>query len=493
MQAIVPNQPQLLPPSSSSSSSVPPLAPSAQPAHSHLPPPVPLAVPQQDYSTAPAPSAPPADFGSSPPLPPLPPSANPQQPQSLSDSLAQLQGEAVFATRPPPQVVQPEAPPIPTPVQQLEEEGAAGEFFIAGLTAKELFVRLPEQDAVSALLDKYLPPQQRPQRDLSGDWTGQTLSSLIASRNYRGTARYAYNAITQSTPEKTSYLLSHWLLRLHSLLRLRLVPQLAAELSALFALLPPSFCLAAPDVFPSETPRFHLAVPFDLHVLAAALPGLQGDKAVGAERLTALLKNTKEEMWAAKRAGRGEDEALGRGRAARVGKMLADLLVEIKATSSAITLLTSATPSPTLHRQLSRLHFSTGNLAGLSAHVGEIADERERREVGVLELVAQGKWAEAEGELRSLVEETSEDVEVVNNLAVVLLYSGKLDEAIALLSGLLSSNPSYAYNDPTVLFNLATLTELRTEQAGAQKIRMLRSAAEFGGQALDAGPFKLAL
>lgn len=109
------------------------------------------------------------------------------------------------------------------------------------------------------------------------------------------------------------------------------------------------------------------------------------------------------------------------------------------------------------------------------------------------------------------------------NLAVVLLYSAKLDEvrpphppsalnfslthpapltslqAIAHLHALLSSpSPSLslaAHQSPALLFNLCTLYELRSERAAEDKVRLLVAAAGCGGgaQGIEAASFKLAL
>jgi hypothetical protein len=83
--------------------------------------------------------------------------------------------------------------------------------------------------------------------------------------------------------------------------------------------------------------------------------------------------------------------------------------------------------------------------------------------------------------------------QTLNNLAVVLLFSSKLPEAITVLTSLLSSNPSLGYSSETVLFNLATLMELRTEAALTAKIELLRGAVEHGGEALRGGCLKLAV
>lgn len=123
------------------------------------------------------------------------------------------------------------------------------------------------------------------------------------------------------------------------------------------------------------------------------------------------------------------------------------------------------------------------------------------------------------------------------NLAVVLLYSAKLDEvrstlfclrsspilrlsdrlalslpvsqislrtphwpaprpqAITHLQSLLASHPLASHHSPALLFNLSTLYELRSERAQDDKVRLLVAAAACGGgaQGVEAGAFKLAL
>lgn len=57
----------------------------------------------------------------------------------------------------------------------------------------------------------------------------------------------------------------------------------------------------------------------------------------------------------------------------------------------------------------------------------------------------------------------------------------------------LADQPERAANSGPLLFNLATLHELRTEQAVAAKVGVLRSVAGVGGQGLRHGALKLAL
>lgn len=122
-----------------------------------------------------------------------------------------------------------------------------------------------------------------------------------------------------------------WSLRLQALLRLHLIDHLTTELSSLFALLPPSSYLSLnPPPSTVETPLFHPAVPFELHVLLASLHGLRGDLDRSVESLAAVLRGVKEELWASRRRGDAEGETMWRGRAERVGGLLAGVLADLK-------------------------------------------------------------------------------------------------------------------------------------------------------------------
>ncbi|TNY24325.1 hypothetical protein DMC30DRAFT_443507 [Rhodotorula diobovata] len=424
------------------------------------------------------------------------PSSQPPAQVSLSESLQQLQGQAAFAqpspiptrlSTAPPSAQSPPPPPLAPPTG----------LFVEGLTDRRLFVRLPESDPVQLLLEQYVPPEHRPRRDLSGDYRGQTLDQLVAAHNWRGVARLAYDQITQSPPQQTAHILDHWLLRFHALLRLHLVGALSAELSAVTSLLPPAPYLSPNP--PSDLP-FHPSVPFELYLLSASLPSIVpdiegGDKPAAVEALARLLQAAKGEMWRAKRAGDGGTEGEWRERVERVGEVLSGVLSEIKADSAKRALLASSSPSPTdsLLAALARYHYSTGDLASLAA--SRPTADRDARKVRVLERVARAEWDEAEAELRGLVREDGEDLEAQVNLAVVLLYSAKLDEAITHLQSLLASHPLASHHSPALLFNLSTLYELRSERAQDDKVRLLVAAAACGGgaQGVEAGAFKLAL
>lgn len=70
-----------------------------------------------------------------------------------------------------------------------------------------------------------------------------------------------------------------------------------------------------------------------------------------------------------------------------------------------------------------------------------------------------------------------------------LLFLERLDDAIEVLREL-----ARASAEEPVLFNLATLMELRTDHAGLEKVDLLkRVVAGTGGEGVRAGCFKLGL
>jgi len=70
----------------------------------------------------------------------------------------------------------------------------------------------PQDDPLSALLERYLPANQRPQRDLSGNHQGQTLDELIvrplilSSRPWIETDGTSHDAVCEELESSSSIL-----------------------------------------------------------------------------------------------------------------------------------------------------------------------------------------------------------------------------------------------------------------------------------------------
>jgi len=94
-----------------------------------------------------------------------------------------------------------------------------------------------------------------------------------------------------------------------------------------------------------------------------------------------------------------------------------------------------------------------------------------------LSQLANGNYPAATTSLSALHDQHPDNELVSTNLAVCLLYSGHADRALDLLSALANHRPSPF---PGLLFNLATMYELRGERAGERKLALAESVAEMG-------------
>ncbi|KAG8684408.1 hypothetical protein FRC08_013710 [Ceratobasidium sp. 394] len=121
------------------------------------------------------------------------------------------------------------------------------------------------------------------------------------------------------------------------------------------------------------------------------------------------------------------------------------------------------------------------------------ADQVTQAMTPALEAAMVGRWSVAEGELRNALEVEKENAVVANNLAVVLLSCGKLDEAIELLEDMLKNSPASFVAVEPFLYNLATLYELRSNSSLEKKKHMLREVAQWGGDGIKTGALKLAV
>lgn len=77
---------------------------------------------------------------------------------------------------------------------------------------------------------------------------------------------------------------------------------------------------------------FHPAVPFELHLLSAALPSFDTapDPAAAVERLAALIQASKGEMWHCRRVGDERGEREWRERVERTAQVLSGVMGEVK-------------------------------------------------------------------------------------------------------------------------------------------------------------------
>lgn len=103
-------------------------------------------------------------------------------------------------------------------------------------------------------------------------------------------------------------------------------------MAGLFYLLPPSAYLAPPSSDTQEE-QFDKLVPFEMFVILAGLPGLQGDKEKSVELYGKILRGCKMEM---RRCDDETEKLRWRTRAQHVGKVMAETLVQLGVRSASV-------------------------------------------------------------------------------------------------------------------------------------------------------------
>ncbi|KAL4248106.1 hypothetical protein ABKN59_007783 [Abortiporus biennis] len=392
---------------------------------------------------------------------------------------------------PSPLPVEKPVPPVPTTATLVsssssddEEEGL--EIYLPGLTIPTMFLPIPNTDPLTTLLTKYISPDKRPHRDLSGDWQRNDFHTLVMTNSWRALARMARDRIVNTNPEEVQLILSLWYLRLSSLARLRLFNQCSAELTNLFTV------LNSQSIPPSSAQYiFDKLLPFELEVLRARVKYWAGDFMGYLDELSALVKRCQKMSRKVTKGKKARDEAvvaMWKERGARVCLIMASQLIEMKDHTAAIRLLNSLYPpgpytpnNPPSPYLLSAIEVAQDPTAPTSLKAMN----------GALIASAEGSWDQAATILKKLVEEDDENYVAINNLAVACLSQGQLTEGIDILETAFKSSPSTIATVEPLLFNLSTLYELRSGTAGEKKRELLIEVSKWAGDGLRATCLKM--
>jgi Flp pilus assembly protein TadD len=107
-------------------------------------------------------------------------------------------------------------------------------------------------------------------------------------------------------------------------------------------------------------------------------------------------------------------------------------------------------------------------------------------------LIALGnnQFVDAHQLFKSAVDLDGSNVTAVNNMAVCLLYLGKLGGALQSLETLVYSNPQRNIQETTVL-NLCTLYELESSKAQRKKQKLLSLIGQHRGNGFNVGCLKM--
>ncbi len=162
-----------------------------------------------------------------------------------------------------------------------------------------------------------------------------------------------------------------------------------------------------------------------------------------------------------KKAANPEEKQMWKERLKELGLCVANAMIEMGDTGTAIRHLESLRPrngkDEVLEGRLALLYINIGNVNAARRCVPDISTSHLRP----LFLMADGRYADAAEQWKAL---PSSDL-ATQNLAVCLFYTGKVDETLELLDHLIEKGRSFH----ALTFNLATVYELCSEKGSQRK------------------------
>ncbi|KAH9840252.1 uncharacterized protein C8Q71DRAFT_483076 [Rhodofomes roseus] len=380
-------------------------------------------------------------------------------------------------------------PPPHTDDDDDEDDEDTPELYLPGLVLPAMFLPIPNTDPLTTLLIKFIPPESRPHRDLSGNWQGADFNMLVMTNSWRALAKMARDRLVETDPEDLDLVLSLWYLRLSCLARLRLFNQTAAECTNLYTVLNGVEPAAAREWL------FEKKVPFELEVLHARLKYWTADHMGYLDALAALLAECK----ARARAADGKADSMGAGmwqeRGARVCLIIASQLIEMKDFAAAARLLEplckqpGGVTAPQLQSAVGRIYVQGGYIRMATKHFAEVwndptAEPSLKHMNAAVLAAADGDWPKAIEELGKMLDEDPENFIAINNLSVAYLSQGKIQEGIRVLEEAIKLSPSTTLAAEPLLFNLSTMYELRSTAGADRKRSLLIEVAKWAGDGL---------
>ncbi|KAL2881974.1 Obg-like ATPase [Colletotrichum sp. CLE4] len=233
-------------------------------------------------------------------------------------------------------------------------------------------------------------------------------------------------------------------------------------------------------VYIDETTGEHL-VPWELRVLNVRLQALGfSDPRRSVMSYHDLAREAREQISKATARHDNSARELWKARLEDLGVAVAGALIEMDDPAGAAhhlaTLKDRGDGKMALSRALMWLHLGDADAARRCVVRGENAGEDGKHVeevVGALCQMADGEYEAALASWRGLREEVADEMVGVN-MAVCLLYTGKLTETRAIFEDMVGSG----YSSHTLLFNLSTTYELCTERNRNLKVRLVDKVAD---------------
>ncbi|KAF9920742.1 Trafficking protein particle complex subunit 12 [Linnemannia zychae] len=398
------------------------------------------------------------------------------------------------------------------------------------LNAHTMFHELIMTDAMNDLLIKHIPADQRELRDRNGlteaeqrqASRSEILHELTINNSWRAMARYTRSQILMTPSDHILELINLWYARLFALVKLGQYEMAQAELDQLGDLHGPQYRFEnyAPDSFAiqgvqsieysnSDGIRRGCMVPFEMFVLKARLQGFLGDTYEAIDQLYALIMRSKK----FEAICQVNDDSVGikqwRDIAGQLHLMVLNYLVELKdypaATKYARDMLKKYSKDINLRSGLGRLYLQLGDLVRAEDVFNEVESivkiRQSEPEYAHLRLqlimnrallsVAQGHWLAGKAAFEEVLVQEPENLVAINNLAVCELYAGQLNEAIPRMEKLMFDYPTSAGTSEPLVFNMATLYELRTEGSFRKKQQVMAEVSKWAGDQFNVAMFKI--
>ncbi|MCJ1268106.1 hypothetical protein MMC22_007992 [Lobaria immixta] len=289
------------------------------------------------------------------------------------------------------------------------------------------------------------------------------LSTLLSSFNFRAAAiAAAYQLCTSSTlPHAEIFSLLYT--RLACLTLINATPFAAEESKALEDL--------NSSFYRDSRTQAHF-LPWELRVLAVRLQGIgYGDSKRGVSGYYDLARDAREQI--AKTVG--DERRMWKERLEDLGVRVGNALIEMGDFAGAARHFESlrrrgGSDDVLLDGRLALLYLRLGDVAGARRYVEAVKDGH-----GMLRpllSMAEGRYEDAIAEWRELREGLDSEI-VMQNLAVCLVYTGRLEETTSLLTSLIGAGHSFR----ALTFNLATVYELCSEKSQGKKIALAEQVA----------------
>lgn len=251
-------------------------------------------------------------------------------------------------------------------------------------------------------------------------------------------------------------------------------------------------------------------VNWDLRILAVRLQSIGfKDWRRGIMAFYTLGQDARQEITKARLAGKAQDERLWRSRLLDVGIRVASMLVEMGDLDAAARHLRTVEIEEDLDEdekkrvtmiaallwlQIGDLRVAKRCITPLSEETGsEVPADISMQVFTALVEMAEGQFAAAVTAWKQLKEIHPTDAMVSQNLAICLLYTGRVTEAHQVLEDAIAQSGSVPSH--SLLFNLCTIYELCSERARDMKARLTQRVAAMKPSSLgwerSAADFKL--